>query len=205
MVSLRSIKHTLGSLYHNYIMPQICKFGSFGENSGIGIPADLKNPQNIFIGDDSRIGPRSTILTVGDGKFIYGNHSGAAEGLVVIASNHKQRIGTIRTGSNEDNIYKDVIVGDDVWIGMNVILLPGTHISRGCIVGAGAVCSGTYPPYAVVAGNPAKIIKFKYSIENILKHENILYPENQRIPESELQSIFSANPIAANRTPYIDK
>lgn len=200
---LKAIKHAFGILYHYYIFPQICKYGHIGEKSSIGIPADLKNPANIFIGNDSRIGPRSTILTVGNGQFIYGNHTGAAEGLTVIASNHKQSIGKIRTGGNEDNIYKNVIVDDDVWLGINVTLLPGTVISRGCIIGAGAVCSGWYPPYAVVAGNPAKIIKFKFSIDNIIIHEESLYPETNRLGKADIEAIFAKYPAAAQRQPYI--
>ncbi|MBD5367559.1 MAG: acyltransferase [Bacteroides sp.] len=202
MVSYRTLKHALGRLWHYYIKPQTCEFGKIGTNSVVGIPADLKCPKNIFIGNNSRIGPRSTILTVRDGKFIYGNNNGAAEGLVVIASNHKQKVGVFRTGSNTDNIYRDVVVEDDVWIGINVTLLPGTHISRGCIVGASSVCAGYYPPYSVVVGNPAKVVKFKFSIDDIIKHEKLLYPIEERKQRSELVDIFEAYPEAAERKPY---
>ena len=75
---------------------------------------------------------------------------------------------------------KDVIVEEDIWIGTNVTLLAGTHIGRGCIVGACSLLNKEYPPYAVLAGSPAKIIAVKFSIEQILEHEKALYEENER-------------------------
>lgn len=123
---------------------------------------------------------------MGDSKFIMKRESGAAEGLIVITSNHKQKIGEFRDGSNKDNHYRDVIVEEDVWIGINVTLLAGAHIGRGAIIGAGAVVRGEVPPYAVVIGNPARIIKFKWSVEDIMEHEKKLYPENERFSKDEL-------------------
>lgn len=49
-----------------------------------------------------------------------------------------------------------IIIGDDVWIGTRAVLLPGTRLGPGVIVGAGAVIEGEVPPYAVMAGNPAR-------------------------------------------------
>jgi acetyltransferase-like isoleucine patch superfamily enzyme len=60
-----------------------------------------------------------------------------------------------------------VIVGNDVWIGTKAILLPGITIGDGSIIGAGAVVAHDVPPYAIVAGVPAKIIQFRYSQEQI--------------------------------------
>lgn len=54
---------------------------------------------------------------------------------------------------------KPVVIGDDVWIGERVLILPGVHIGNGCIVAAGAVVTHDASDYAVVAGVPAKIIK----------------------------------------------
>ena len=110
-----------------------------------------------------------------------------AEGLVVVTSNHRQHIGQFLQGNNEDNEYKDIIVEEDVWIGINVTLLAGAHIDRGAIIGACSVVTKEIPPYAVAVGNPAKVIKFKWSIDDILKHESMLYPENERFTRKELE------------------
>ena len=60
-----------------------------------------------------------------------------------------------------------VVVGNDVWIGANVIIPGGLRIGTGAIVAAGAVVVKDVPPYAVVGGNPAKIIRYRFSEEQI--------------------------------------
>jgi virginiamycin A acetyltransferase len=62
-----------------------------------------------------------------------------------------------------------VLVGNDVWIGARAIILSGVRIGDGAIVGAGAVVSHDVPPYAVVAGIPAKIVKFRYANDQVEK------------------------------------
>lgn len=63
-------------------------------------------------------------------------------------------------------------IGNDVWIGMSAIVLSGITIGDGAVVGAGSVVTKNIPPYSVVAGNPAKIIKYRFTdaqIEKLLK------------------------------------
>ncbi|MCC3236947.1 acyltransferase, partial [Pediococcus acidilactici] len=61
---------------------------------------------------------------------------------------------------NGKAVKKRVIIEDDVWIGGRVIILPGAVIQKGSVVAAGSVVVGkTYPPYSVIGGNPAKVIK----------------------------------------------
>lgn len=172
---------------HYYVRPNPSRLGYFGENASLGIPADLKNPGNIYLHDYARIGRRSTIMTMGDSKFIMKRGCLTAEGLTVVTSNHRQRIGEFLSGGNEDNTYKDIIVEEDVWIGINVTLLSGAHIGRGAIIGACAVVTKEIPPYAIAVGNPARVIKFKWSINEIMEHEKSLYPENERYTREELE------------------
>lgn len=56
-----------------------------------------------------------------------------------------------------------VLIGNDVWIGMNACILPGVKIASGSIVGAGGVVTKDVPPYAIVAGNPARVLKYRFS------------------------------------------
>lgn len=77
---------------------------------------------------------------------------------------------------------------NDVWIGAHVTLLSGVTVGRGAIVAAGAVVTKDVPPYAVVGGVPARVIKFKWSVEEVLEHENALYPPSERFSREELQS-----------------
>ena len=61
----------------------------------------------------------------------------------------------------------DIKIGDDVWIGYNAIILSGVKIGQGAVIAAGAVVVKDVPPYAIVGGNPAKIIKYRCSEERI--------------------------------------
>ena len=70
--------------------------------------------------------------------------------------------------NKEDLPYKgDTVIGNDVWIGQNVTFLPGVHVGDGCIIGANSVVGSDTPPYSVVVGNPARIIKKRFDDEMI--------------------------------------
>lgn len=55
----------------------------------------------------------------------------------------------------------EVVIGNDVWIGMRVVIMPGVRIGNGVVIGAGAVVTKDVPDYAIVGGVPARIIKFR--------------------------------------------
>ena len=59
----------------------------------------------------------------------------------------------------------DTVIGNDVWIGQNAVILPGTHIGDGAIIGADSVVGGIVEPYTVVAGNPARLIRKRFDDE----------------------------------------
>lgn len=61
----------------------------------------------------------------------------------------------------------DIVVGDDVWIGCGATILSGVHIGQGAVIAAGAVVTKDVPPYAVVGGVPAKVIKYRFAPEII--------------------------------------
>src|SRR5258708_15431344 len=63
----------------------------------------------------------------------------------------------------------DVIIGNDVWLAYGATILSGVKINDGAVVAAGAVVSKDVPAYAVVAGNPAKVVKYRFSPETIEK------------------------------------
>jgi virginiamycin A acetyltransferase len=63
----------------------------------------------------------------------------------------------------------DTVIGHDVWIGTRVTILPGARIGSGCIIGAGAVVGGTIPPYSLVAGNPARVIRPRFDAQTIAR------------------------------------
>ena len=84
----------------------------------------------------------------------------------------------------------DIIIEDDVWFGENVTVLSGVHIGQGALIAAGSIVTKDIPPYAIVAGNPAKVIKNRFSDELIKELMKIDYgkltPEMIRANESQL-------------------
>jgi acetyltransferase-like isoleucine patch superfamily enzyme len=75
--------------------------------------------------------------------------------------------------SGRGDKYK-IIVEDDVWIGHGAIILSPLRIGHGAIIAAGSVVTKDVPPYAIVGGNPAKLIKWRFTEEEIFLHERIL-------------------------------
>lgn len=62
---------------------------------------------------------------------------------------------------------QDIIIGNDVWIGQNVILMPGISIGDGAVIGAGAIITKSIPPFAIVAGVPGKILRYRFDQDKI--------------------------------------
>ncbi len=106
------------------------------------------------------IGPRSHIhtnFTIND--FVYENNS---------------HITVANKGCFEGYLNK---IGSDVWVGCNAIILPGVEIGNGAIIAAGSVVTKSIPPYAIVGGNPAKFIKWRFTEEQIKKLEELKWYE----------------------------
>lgn len=86
-------------------------------------------------------------------------------------NHHLERISTFPFGGDTENSLSkgDIVVDDDVWIGHHATILTGVHIGQGAVVAAGAVVNKDVPPYAIVGGVPAKIIKYRFSEDMIEK------------------------------------
>lgn len=172
------------------------KFGYLADSAKLIPPLKIDGHQNVFMYEDTKI-ENSTISAVLS-KFIMKRGSAAAEGLSVHTGNHMQVVGKFyRTVTNKDKIDsgkifdKDIIVEEDVWIGCNVTLLAGAHLGRSSVIAAGAVVTTDIPPYCIAGGVPAKPIKFKWTIDQILEHESALYPAEERFSREELETIFA--------------
>ena len=189
-------------LYRDYF--GCCKrsrFGYIADDVTLMPPLRIDNPKNVFLYGDN--GLRNADIMVTNARFIMKPHSGAAEGLRVTTGNHAMIVGrfyrTITEQEKPKGYDKDVIVESDVWIGRNVSLLCGITIGRGAIIGAGAVVTKDIPPYCIAGGVPAKPIKFKWTIEQIMEHELALYPEEERYSKEELESIFASTTLKKNQ------
>ena len=109
---------------------------------------------DIVIGDHTRIGIHCTII----GPVCIGNHVNLAQGITVTALNHN--FADTNKRIDEQGIStQPVVIGDDVWIGANAVILPGVTVGSHSVVAAGAVVTKDVPENCVVGGVPAKIIK----------------------------------------------
>jgi acetyltransferase-like isoleucine patch superfamily enzyme len=68
-----------------------------------------------------------------------------------------------------------VVIEDDVWCGANVTILKGVTIGHGSVVAAGAVVTKSFPPYSIIGGVPAKLIRMRFTPEQIEDHERLFY------------------------------
>lgn len=150
------------------------------------------NPKQTSMGDYTRL-QSDTRMIVHGGNLRVGKYTAFGAGCTIIPGNHTPTVGLPQFLSylHINDEERTISIGEDCWIGANSCLLYKSEISRGVVVGACSVVTKYIPPYAVIAGNPAKIIATRFSIEQILEHESILYPPQERMSREELQNIFS--------------
>lgn len=85
---------------------------------------------------------------------------------------------------------KKITIEEHAWIGNDSMILKGVTIGRYAMVGAGSVVRNSIPPYAVTLGNPAKVVGFSKTPEDIIEYEKSLYPEGKRLPLELLEKNY---------------
>ena len=113
---------------------------------------------NVEIGDYSGIDINCQLLSCDAAGIVIGNHVMVAPEVVIMTANHKHDDIT-RPMQGQGFEIAPVIVEDDVWIGTRAIILPGVRIGRSSVIGAGAVVAKDIPPFSIVVGNPAKVVR----------------------------------------------
>lgn len=128
-----------------------------GVGCAISPNASFAHGARIELGDGAHIGARCMLWAgPGWGRIVAGDNLLLGPGVMMTAASYRFRDGSpvTRQAMNE----ADIVIGDDVWIGANAIVLPGARIGDGVIVAAGAVVRGDVPAQSVFAGNPARKI-----------------------------------------------
>lgn len=144
--------------------------------------SDIKGLNNLSVGDGTSLPKGSTIYctdapcTIGS-KVIFGPHP------TIITGDHRtDLVGKYiidvtveeKTVDGVNPYDAPVVIEDDVWAGANVTILKGVTIGRGSVIAAGAVVTMSFPPYSVIGGVPAKLLKMRFTPEQIVEHERKL-------------------------------
>lgn len=162
-----------------FIVPGMkASFGACGKNVRIAYDCDVKGNENIFIGNNSQIGPHSLFWTT-RARIVIGNNVLMGPNITIITGDHRYDIVgkcIIDVGDDEKlpEHDGDVVIEEDVWISSNVTILKGVTIGKGSVIGAGSVVTKNIPPYSIAAGVPAKKLKDRFSQEDLLEHEKRL-------------------------------
>lgn len=118
------------------------------------------NCSSLKIGNNCYIGEYNNIRA-GGGSITIGNDCLISQHISIVASNHSFKKDSLIREQEWSTINNFVIIGDDVWIGANTVILPGVKIGTGAVIGSGSVVTKDIPKYAVAFGNPARIQRYR--------------------------------------------
>ena len=132
--------------------------------SGVNLASDLKAGAYSYVGTNSELYPNVEIgdytIIAGNVKIVGGDHTFETPGLPIIFCDR--------------GCIDKTIIGKDVWIGTNSIIMTGVKIGDGAIVAAGSVVTKNIEPYSIVGGVPAKKLKMRFNEEQIKTHNEML-------------------------------
>ena len=115
--------------------------------------SEVTHPLNIYVGINSNAATRPGCYLQGNGGIHIGNYVHFASNIGIISWNHD-------VYDQMQHVTKEVRIDDYCWIGMGAIILPGVHLGKRIIVGAGSVVTKSFPEgFCIIAGNPAKVIR----------------------------------------------
>jgi acetyltransferase-like isoleucine patch superfamily enzyme len=135
----------------------------FGNSVKIG-------PGKVSIGNYSFIGPECWLQSNTE----IGNYVMLAGRVAIVGGDHRIDIPGVPAINAGRDVNKQVIIGDDVWIGYGAIIMHGVKIGEGAVIAAGAVVTKEVPPYSIYGGVPAKEIRKRFSEEEETKHRESL-------------------------------
>lgn len=138
----------------------------------------FNNENNLRIGSFCSIAPKTVFLLSADH---YTDH----------ISSFPYKVKVTKSLDREGISKGDIIVDDDVWIGFRSTILSGVHIGQGAIVAAGSVVTKDVPPYAIVGGVPAKVIKYRFSPEMITELLKVDYSQlTEELVKEHIEDLY---------------
>ena len=163
--------------YLRKILYQLKKYPECN-NSTIGYRSHFQNPKNVMIGHHTHLGDEGYYISA-NAPIIIGDYVITGPQVMMITGNHRIDCQGLYLAEVTEQMKlpendAEIRIEDDVWIGARSTILKGVTIHRGGIVAAGSVVTKDVPPYAIVGGVPAKIIKYRFTNEEIKKHEQMI-------------------------------
>lgn len=136
------------------------------------------------------------------GKISIGRYTSIAEIYIIMGGNHHMDVTTYPfkvkfleyNVENDNKPIKKILIGNDCWVSQGAVIIDGVSIGDGAIVGAGSVVTKDVEPYSIVVGNPARIVKKRFSDEEINVLRNLKYwtLEPQDLI-TEIESLYSTD------------
>lgn len=177
---MRMILRVLGNMFdffyrgwNKIIVASIKKagFGSCGKNVTIGRGMSIQGAKNLYVSDYVSIGPGAVVLCT-RAKIIIGSHVMFGPNVTVITGGHRTDIkgrymDEISNDEKRPEDDRDIRFCGDNWIGANATILKGVTVGEGAVIAAGAVVTKDVPPYMIVGGVPAKVIKSRFEDKSL--------------------------------------
>jgi len=116
-----------------------------------GIPGGLRIGRNTYVGELNNLRAEGSEIVIGDDCLI-------SQCTSLISRGHAFERRDLRIAEQGAGPKRGVTIGNDVWIGANVVVLPGVRIGDGAVIGSGAVVTRDVDPYAIVVGNPTRVL-----------------------------------------------
>src|ERR1700733_50509 len=135
------------------------KLKQLGKGVKISPTVFFKHPEMIQIGDHSFINHLCSIWASPGGAITIGSNVLLGPSTSIISSNHEVSRGELIR--NQPGRDAPIHIGDDVWLGANVVVTAGVSIGDGAVVGAGAIVTNDLPPMSICAGVPARVIGYR--------------------------------------------
>jgi acetyltransferase-like isoleucine patch superfamily enzyme len=125
---------------------------------------------NVFIGPRAYLNSTHSTIDLGDGVMI-------GPEVMMVGGNHRYSVLGVPMHLIHEKTDGDdgpITIGSDVWIGARATILKDVTVGEGAIVAAGAVVTRDVPPYSIVAGVPARVVKMRFSEEDLKRHLELL-------------------------------
>jgi maltose O-acetyltransferase len=169
-------------------------FRAAGERINVEHGADFFTGWEIELGDDSSLGVHCRLpfdLKVGKDVMM-------GPDVVIVGENHRFENLELPMRLQGYTRYPPVRIQDDAWIGARVVILPGIQIGRGAIVGSGAVVTRDVPDFAICAGNPARILRYRKHADMASAKDRNAVPNKEICPTNlqEHSDDFSKSPAS---------